>query len=76
LRFVLVHEAEVALIKDAEPFFPGNLLQRLFASESREINANDSTIAGATRRPPDYGRMTAARFSPFANLLMIGRGLR
>src|SRR4051794_34257069 len=71
---LLVEEGEPRLVKFLEPFFPGNLLERvvLGVRSVREFQTDDAGAALAVRRA-HHRRATAPRLGPFADFVVIGR---
>ena len=72
----LIDERELPLVEFLKELVPGDFRQRVVLGLRivRKHDADDSDIA-LLMRAADRGGLAALRLRPFANLVMIGRGL-
>lgn len=71
-RVVLSEEGEAVPLERAEPFVPGNLLDRFLAAVAREVDAKHPGIDAAAG-PAHAGGLAAARLHPLANVVTVYR---
>src|SRR5215217_467348 len=68
-RLVLVQKCQFVLVEDLEELVPVNFFE-IFLGLA-EVDAQNAALAAGI----DLGGMSAAGFCPFANLVVIGRGV-
>ncbi|HLJ92168.1 MAG TPA: hypothetical protein VKU02_03150 [Gemmataceae bacterium] len=69
-----MQQSQISLVEFLEPIIPTDMLQRIFAAEAWEIEAEHSDITlGASSLYT--GRLCAAFFSPASNFFVVGRDL-